>query len=55
MDSKSRPSTGKAGSARSAAVKRAKGIAETASLFLDVEGMIKRTQSQPLPFTRYVE
>ncbi len=56
MDSKSRPPSAKPGApARPAAVKRDKGIAETARLFLDVEGMIKRSRSQPISPSRYVE
>jgi hypothetical protein len=56
MDPKPRSITAKTGvPARPAAVKRAQGIAETGRLFLDVEGMIKRSRSQPLSLSRYVE
>jgi hypothetical protein len=56
MDPKNRSSSAKAGAAaRPAAVKRAKGIAETARLFLDVEGMIRKSRTQPISLSRYVE
>jgi hypothetical protein len=56
MDPKPRSNSARPGAiARPAVVKRASGTAETARLFLDVEGMIKRSQSQPLSLSRYVE
>ena len=54
MDPKSRTQSVKGSQPPKAAMaKRAKGIAETARLFLDVDEMIRRSQAQPL--TRYVE
>jgi hypothetical protein len=53
MDPKSRP-TAKTGAAKPASSpKSGKGIAETARLFLDVDEVIRR--SQTVPFSRYVE
>ena len=56
MDSKPRSSSAREEMpAKPTAVKRAKSAAETASLFLDVEEMIRRSKSQPLSLSRYVE
>ena len=54
MDPKSRP-TAKTGAAKQpvSTPKSGKGIAETARLFLDVDEVIRR--SQTVPFSRYVE
>ncbi len=52
MDSKPRAQSKPALSKQDSA-KRGKGIAETARLFLDVDEMIRRSQTVPL--TRYVE
>ena len=53
MDPKTRP-TAKTGAAKPASTpKSGKGIAETARLFLDVEGMNRRSQTGPL--SRYIE
>jgi hypothetical protein len=53
MDPKTRP-TVKTGAAKPASSpKSGKGIAETARLFLDVEGMNRRSQTVPL--SRYIE
>ncbi len=53
MDPKTRP-TAKTGAAKPASIpKSGKGIAETARLFLDVEGMNRRSQTVPL--SRYIE
>lgn len=54
MDPKTRP-TAKTSAAKQPAStpKSAKGIAETARLFLDVEGMNRRSQTVPL--SRYIE
>ena len=53
MDPKTRP-TAKTGAAKPASTpKSGKGIAETARLFLDVDGMNRRSQTVPL--SRYIE
>ena len=54
MDPKTRP-TAKTGAAKQpvSTPKSGKGIAETARLFLDVDGMNRRSQTVPL--SRYIE
>jgi len=54
MDPKTRSQSAKAGAPKPGAVrKRGKGLAETARLFLDIDEVIRRSQTVPL--TRYVE
>jgi hypothetical protein len=54
MDPKTRSNSAKAGAAKPGSVrKRGKGLAETARLFLDIDEVIRRSQTVPL--TRYVE
>jgi hypothetical protein len=56
MEPKPRSLAAKAGAyARPTVVKRAKGNAETARMFLDVDEVIRRAKTQPLSLSRYVE
>lgn len=56
MDPKTRTNHAKAAAPKPGAViKQGKGIAETARLFLDVDGLIRRSLTQTASLSRYIE